>query len=72
MLVVEVIDVEGIANNVIEVDVIEDEVLEVLEHYYIVYEVLNLDDSVLILEDIVLDIDIIGDVVLVLEHLFLV
>ncbi len=38
--VVEVIDVEGLANNVIEVDVIGDEVLEVLELYYIVYEVL--------------------------------
>ncbi len=60
-----------IANNVIEVDVIEDGVLEVLE-LYIVHEVLNLEDFVLVLEDIVLHIDNIGYVVLVLEHLFIV
>ncbi len=38
-----------IANNVIEVDVIEDGDLEVLE-LYIVHEVLNLEDFVLVLE----------------------
>jgi len=45
-------------------------VLEVLE-LYIVHEVLNIEDFVLVLEDIVLDIDNIGYVVLVLEHLFI-